>query len=108
VRPRSGSAGTEALSGERAPAAHRRSPRIASIKISATSGRLNSIGGRSPARSISRTFVPESDTRVSSPWGQVLGDAIPSHALHQNECSNINGVMPSSPGSNESKIRCAS
>ena len=76
--------------------------------MSATSGRENSCGGRSPSRSISRTFVPERETRSSSPWGHVLGDAIPSQRSHQNECSNISGVMPSSPGSKRSKIFCAS
>lgn len=42
-------------------------PCIAAIRMSATSGRENSCGGRSPLRSISRTFVPESEIRVSSP-----------------------------------------
>jgi hypothetical protein len=35
-------------------------PRIDAISTSATSGRLNSFGGRSPLESISRTLVPES------------------------------------------------
>ena len=47
-------------------------------------------------------------TRSSSPWGQVLGEPIPSHFRQKKECSNINGVMPSSPGSNSSKIFGAS
>ena len=76
--------------------------------MSATSGRLNSTGGRSPFDSISRTFVPDRDTRSSASCGQVFGEPIPSHLLHQNECSNISGWMPSSPGSNSSKIFCAS
>ena len=59
-------------------------------------------------RSISRTFVPDSETRVSLPWGQVFGDAMPSHYLHQNECSKFRVVMPNSPGSNSSKIFWAS
>ena len=42
-------------------------------------------------------FVPDSEMRVSSPCGQVFGDAMPSHASHQKECSNFKGVMPSSP-----------
>ena len=56
--------------------------------MSATSGRENSCGGRSPARSISRTFVPERETRSSSLWGHVFGDAIPSHlraGIYQDE-----------------------
>jgi hypothetical protein len=81
---------------------------MASMRIWATSGRENSFGGFLPARSISRTFVPDRITRSSSPWGHVLGVAIWSHFLQKNECSKNSGVMPSSSGSNSSKIRCAS
>ena len=42
------------------------------IKISATSGRENSCGGRWPALSMSRTFVPLRMTLSSGPCGQVL------------------------------------
>ena len=52
----------------------------ASTSTAATSGRLNSGGGDSPARSISRTFVPLSTTCDSAPCGHVLVDAMPSHA----------------------------
>ena len=41
---------------------------IARINTSATSLRLNSFGGRSPFESMSRTFVPESETRSLSSW----------------------------------------
>ncbi len=46
--------------------------RIALIRISASSGRVYSGGGACPARSISRTLVPDSSTRSSSVCGQVL------------------------------------
>ena len=52
--------------------------------------------------------MPDSEMRVSSPWGQVFGEAMPSHASHQNECSKFRVVMPSSPGWNSLKIRWAS
>ncbi len=55
--------------------------RIARTKIAANSGRVNSGGGASPARSISRTFVPDSIKRSSSVCGQVLNDAIELHRL---------------------------
>ena len=66
------------------------------------------VGGFWPARSISRTLVPDRITRSSSPCGHVLGEAIASQRLQKNECSKNSGVMPSSPGSNSSKIFCAS
>ena len=50
--------------------------RIARTSIAANSGRVNSGGGASPARSISRTLVPDSMTRSASLCGQVLNDAI--------------------------------
>jgi Ca2+-binding RTX toxin-like protein len=79
------------------------------ISTSATSGRLNSIGGRSPARSMSRTLVPLRWTFVSGPCGQVFWLTMPSQTLHQLLCSNFSGVMPTSFGmSNWSKIFCAS
>ena len=55
--------------------------RIARTKIAASSGRVNSGGGASPARSISRTFVPDSIKRSASVCGQVLNDAIELHRL---------------------------
>ena len=76
--------------------------------MSATSARLNSTGGRSPRPSISRTFVPERKTRSSAGCGQVLVEAMPPQALHQNECSNISGSIPSETGSISSKISWAS
>ena len=42
------------------------------IKMSAISGRENSLGGRCPVFSISRTFVPLGATLCSGPCGQVL------------------------------------
>ena len=57
---------------------------------------------------MSRTFVPESETRSSSPWGHVFGDAMPSQRLHQNECSKFSVWIPSSPGANSLKMSCAS
>src|SRR6266508_1692999 len=56
-------------------------PRIASISTRATSGRLNWIGGTSPAASISRTFVPLSVTCSERSCGQVFAEAIASHVL---------------------------
>src|SRR5580765_8132938 len=65
-----------------------------SIRMSATSGRLNSIGGRWPALSISRTFVPLGATLCSGPCGQVLLDTTASQGLHQAVCSNFRMVTP--------------
>ena len=45
------------------------------MRMSAISGRENSIGGRSPALSMSRTFVPDGAILCSGPCGQVLDDA---------------------------------
>src|SRR6185369_592842 len=56
------------------------------IRMSATSGRLNSWGGRSPALSISRTFVPLGATLSPGPCGQVLELTTASHLLHQAVC----------------------
>ena len=80
------------------------------IRISAGSVRLNSIGGRSPAASMSRTFVPERNTFSLGPCGHVLPLVMPSQALHHAECSNFSGVMAMSfPGaSNSSKMSWAS
>src|SRR5919108_3319612 len=80
----------------------------ASIRIFATSSRVNSCGGVSPRESISRTLVPDKDRRASLGGGQVLPEAMPSHALHQKVCSKNSGSMPSSPRSIRSKMRCAS
>lgn len=60
---------------------------MARIRMSATSGRENSIGGRSPRESISRTLVPESAMWCSLEWGQVFVEAIPSQRWHQKVCS---------------------
>src|SRR5581483_979210 len=54
---------------------------IASIKMAATSGRLNSSGGLVPARSISRTLVPERAICSAESCGQVLAETIPRHRL---------------------------
>ena len=66
--------------------------------MSATSGRLNSIGGRWPAFSISRTFVPLGAILSSGPWGQILVETIASHGLHQAVCSNLRISTPMSRG----------
>src|SRR5262249_35167304 len=71
---------------------------IASIRIFAISGRENSGGGIEPARSMSRTCVPESSTRSSGPAGLDLVEAMPPVRLHQNEFSNLSRSMPISPG----------
>src|SRR5206468_412090 len=69
-----------------------------SIRISATSGLLNSIGGLCPALSISRTFVPLGATLSSGPCGQVFWLTTASHFLHQAVCSNLRMVTPMSLG----------
>ena len=68
------------------------------IRMSATSGRLNSLGGRCPALSISRTFVPLGATFWSGPCGQVFTETTAAHALHQAVCSNFRIVTPISLG----------
>ena len=52
--------------------------------------------------------MPDRLMRSSSPWGHVFALAMPSHRLHQKECSKFRVVIPSSPGSNLSKISWAS
>ena len=67
---------------------------MASMRMSATSGRVNSTGGRSPLLSISRTLVPERNTLSSGlVAAAVLPEAIAPAILSQNECSNMSGVM---------------
>ena len=51
------------------------------MRMSATSGRENSTGGRSPRPSISRTIVPERKTCASRSCGHVLPDAIEPQTL---------------------------
>src|SRR5205814_9959103 len=77
------------------------------IRISATSGRENSTGGSCPSASSSRTFVPDRKTWSSPPCGQVFGVAICPQARQKNACSKNIGSIPSSCGSNSSKISCA-
>src|SRR5947209_19434893 len=79
------------------------------MRMSATSGRENSVGGRWPARSISRTLVPLGAILWSGPCGQVLLLTTAAHVLHQAVCSNLRMVTPMSLAtSNWSKIFCAS
>ena len=54
---------------------------MASIKICATSGRLNSGGGSFPSFSNARTAVPLKLTRASGPCGQLFDEAIPPQAV---------------------------
>src|ERR687889_705447 len=68
-----------------------------SISTSITSGRLNSGGGYSPRPSISRTFVPEKNTCFSLSCGQVFAEAMFWQSRQKKACSNISGVIPSSP-----------
>src|ERR1043166_1638946 len=58
------------------------------ISTSATSGRENSTGGRSPRASISRTWVPERLIWSPSILGNVLELTMPPAALLQAVCSN--------------------
>src|ERR687884_132961 len=79
-----------------------------SMRTSTTSERLNSGGGYSPLKSISRTFVPERKTCEEGSCGQVLDEPMPPHSVQKNACSKKRGVIPSSSGSNSSKMCWAS
>ena len=83
-------------------------PRWAAMSTSATSGRVNSTGGRSPRASISRTRVPDRKTRSSGDEGEVFSVAICSVSRHQKACSKFKGRIPSWSGSIRSKMRWAS
>jgi hypothetical protein len=82
--------GGELVVAERRQRAQRRAPPrevrvhpafIASMRMRATSGRENSAGGSCPARSSSRTLVPDKMTRASAPCGHVFSDAMAAHLL---------------------------
>ena len=59
---------------------------------------MNSTGGTSPSPSISRTFVPERNTRSSGPCGHDFVLAIEPQTLHQKVCSKNIGSTSSSCG----------
>ena len=64
--------------------------------------------GASPRASISRTRVPDRNTRSSGDDGEVFAVAICSVNRHQKACSKFSGRIPSWSGSIRSKIRWAS
>src|SRR5204863_2266460 len=95
-RPRSGRRGRGCL----AVAALILSPayfaRAQRISTSATSGRENSTGGRSPLASMSRTCVPDRLIWSPSFLGYVLGLTIPPADLLHAVCSTLRIVFPRS------------
>jgi hypothetical protein len=64
------------------------------------------VDGKScPARSNSRTRVPDRDRRVLGSPGAVFSVAIPQTAVDQNASSNFNGSIPSSLEEKSSNAR---
>ncbi|PYQ16237.1 MAG: hypothetical protein DMF79_18870 [Acidobacteria bacterium] len=65
---------------------------------------MNFRGRRPPPRRISRTFVPESSSRLAWSWGHVRGEARLSQAWQKKVGSNLRGVTPISSAEKLSKI----
>src|SRR2546421_7448903 len=80
--------GTEGEDSSRAGVVASRSP---SASTCTTSGRLNSGGGSTPLRNISRTLLPDRMTWLAASWGQVLGEAMPPQRRQKNVCSKRTG-----------------
>src|SRR2546421_7271563 len=82
------SRGTGSEPSSRAGVVASRSP---SASTCTTSGRLNSGGGSTPLRNISRTLLPDRMTWLAASCGQVLGDAMPPQRRQKNACSKRTG-----------------
>src|SRR2546421_838391 len=80
--------GTGGEDSSRAGVVASRSP---SASTCTTSGRLNSGGGSTPLRNISRTLLPDRMTWLAASWGQVLGEAMPPQRRQKNVCSKRTG-----------------
>jgi hypothetical protein len=78
-----------------------------SIRICATSGRENSAAELAIAQHLAHLGPGERDAFLGV-LGLVLAVAIVLVRVHQNEFSNLSGVMPSSFGANRSNSCCAS
>src|SRR3972149_4419799 len=86
---------------------HAYSPRAHSARTAGTSGRGKSGGGGSPRPNSSRTRVPESPTRSSTPCGHVLAEATASHRRQKKVSVKKSGSIPSSSLGNERRRSCA-